>query len=603
MKRSIYLIFSILVISLLVDSNLQALSYSSAEAETELVSANNVNTDIVDNNDSSAMKSGKLNVIIIAFAIFILLVYLLVLNKKTALKLKLRGKILSIAFVLLILMTGLAAISYVYMKSIGDELYSIAEEDIPLTNKISNIEIHQLEQSILIERILKHAHNTNIEDEGKLKLLVDLEKEFVEISHIADKELLQAEEICEQTINHEKDEAKITEFKNVKKTLLVIDAEHKDFEENAIKLFESIAMHNMGLMNKYELIIEQEEAHMTHEIDSLLQVIMDFTNTAVHSAANHEKEAININNIFLVIGLSIGMVLSYSISSLIIKPIRKTINLSQEIAKGDLTQTFEHNQNDEIGQMIDALSTMAVKLQQIISEVKQGSENIAAVSSQMSDSSQEISKGASEHASSVEEISSTMEQIAANIEQNTENASETKKIATIAEQGIKEINNQSAETVEANKLIAEKINIINDIASQTNILALNASVEAARAGEHGRGFNVVAIEVRKLAERSKFAADEIIGLAKNSYHLAEKAGQKMDDILPEVSKTNDLVHEISSASIEQNNGATEINGAIQQLSMVSQQNAASSEELASSAEEMNSQAEQLKELVHFFKVD
>ncbi|HYX08185.1 MAG TPA: methyl-accepting chemotaxis protein, partial [Bacteroidales bacterium] len=144
--------------------------------------------------------------------------------------------------------------------------------------------------------------------------------------------------------------------------------------------------------------------------------------------------------------------------------------------------------------------------------------------------------------------------------------------------------------------------IINDIAFQTNILALNAAVEAARAGEHGKGFAVVAAEVRKLAERSKVAADEIVSLSVKSVKTTEDAGNMIDDLIPEIQKTARLVQEITAASLEQNSGADQVNGAIQQLNQVTQQNAAASEELATSAEEMANQAEQLRDSISFFRI-
>jgi methyl-accepting chemotaxis protein len=156
-------------------------------------------------------------------------------------------------------------------------------------------------------------------------------------------------------------------------------------------------------------------------------------------------------------------------------------------------------------------------------------------------------------------------------------------------------------TVLAMKQIAQKIGIIDDIAYQTNLLALNAAIEAARAGEHGKGFAVVAAEVRKLAERSQVAAQEISTVATGSVELAEKAGELLDEIVPSIKKTSDLVQEISAASQEQSSGVGQINSAVTQLSQTTQQNAASSEELAATAEEMSGQAEQLQQTMSFFK--
>jgi len=152
------------------------------------------------------------------------------------------------------------------------------------------------------------------------------------------------------------------------------------------------------------------------------------------------------------------------------------------------------------------------------------------------------------------------------------------------------------------KQIAHKIAIIDDIAYQTNLLALNAAIEAGRAGEHGKGFAVVAAEVRKLAERSQVAAEEIGHLASGSVELAEHAGKLLDTIVPSIQKTSDLVMEIAAASSEQNSGVNQINDAIGQISQAVAQNAAASEELASTSEEVSAQALELEGLMTFFQL-
>ena len=315
------------------------------------------------------------------------------------------------------------------------------------------------------------------------------------------------------------------------------------------------------------------------------------------------------NMLFTVLGILFGIfvvfmiTLNFFVNRMIIKPINKGVAFAESIARGDLTSQIEVNQKDEIGKLSDALRNMSGKLQEIVNNIQNGAKNISSASEQVSSSSQQLSQGASEQASSTEEVSSSMEEMVSNIQQNAHNAQETEKISFKASEGLKEGNKAAQNSVLSMKEIADKISIINDIAFQTNILALNAAVEAARAGAHGKGFAVVASEVRKLAEKSAEAASEIDEKSRYGVDISERAGQKLEEIVPEIDKTSQLVQEITAASNEMNSGADQVNNAIQQLNGVTQQNAAASEELATSAEELSGQADQLKQTIAFFKVD
>jgi methyl-accepting chemotaxis protein len=303
------------------------------------------------------------------------------------------------------------------------------------------------------------------------------------------------------------------------------------------------------------------------------------------------------------LAFTVGTMVYIYINSLLKKPLENSINQVKQISEGNLQiDVSESNMKNELGVLNNSIKNLIESLNGIVANISAGAEQVTTASVQLSSSSQEISQGANEQASSVEEVSSTMEEIASNIENNTTNAIETEKIALMVSDSIKQVNEASAESLQSVHEIAGKINIINDIALQTNILALNAAVEAARAGEHGKGFAVVAAEVRKLAERSKVAADEIVNLAAKSVKLTESAGNLMAKLMPEIEKTTKLVQEITAASQEQNNGSNQVNNAIQQLNQVTLSNASASEELATNAEELSSQAEQLKDLITFFRL-
>lgn len=303
-----------------------------------------------------------------------------------------------------------------------------------------------------------------------------------------------------------------------------------------------------------------------------------------------------------VVAIAILFVVLLVIANIITTPIKKGINLARSLAKGDLTRDIDVSQKDEVGVLADALRTMSSQLHRVIGDVSQATDNVASGSEELAASSQSLAEGASEQAASVEEVSSSMEEMASNIQGNADNAVKTEKMASRAAQDAEESGKAVAQAMGAMTDIAEKISVIEEIARQTNLLALNAAIEAARAGEHGKGFAVVAAEVRKLAERSGTAAAEISELSTSTVKVAEEAGDKLAQLVPDIQETAQLIQEIASASNEQNTGVTQINQAIQQLDNVIQQNASMSEEVASTSESLSGEGAELQRTIAFFNM-
>ncbi len=275
-------------------------------------------------------------------------------------------------------------------------------------------------------------------------------------------------------------------------------------------------------------------------------------------------------------------------------------DLATAIAKGDLS--VEARRLSEVDKLGIALEGMVAKLREVVANATAAAENVADGSRQLAASAEQLSQGATEQSSSAEEASSAVEQMAAGITQSAGNAETTAGIAQKASGDARTSGERVNEALKAIQTIADKINIVQEIARQTDLLALNAAVEAARAGQHGKGFAVVAAEVRKLAERSQASALEINELSTQTLSMSSEAGEMLQKLVPDIEKTAELVRDITASAQEQNAGAEQISVAMRELDGVIQQNASASNEVASVSEELAAQSTQLQGTLAFFKL-
>jgi methyl-accepting chemotaxis protein len=309
--------------------------------------------------------------------------------------------------------------------------------------------------------------------------------------------------------------------------------------------------------------------------------------------------------ICIVLLMIIISVTSYQIHTSTVPPLLDVSSNLNYIAAGNLNiqiSPVSLKRKDEIGEISQSLNLLVEKLNEIVNEVQTGTGTLTNASSELLKTAEAISNGANSQASSTEEISSSMEEMTAGISKNADNASRAEEIAKKISSSISDVEVSSKRSIDSIKLISDRVYIINDIAFQTNLLALNAAVEAARAGDQGKGFAVVASEVRRLAEKSRLAADEINNISKSSVTISIESGKMVGEAIPEIKSALTLIQEIASSSAEQNIGADQISNSIQLLNIVTQENAGTAEELSANAETLSQKASELKKIISYFTI-
>ncbi len=486
-----------------------------------------------------------------------------------------------------------SVVTYVILTRNDDINRKLSEQNTPSVNQLTEIQNLVSESKLLIKN---WVYIDKLPDTPDKRRLEELHKSLYPNAVNAIKPLTENWSNSDRNLFKEID-SRITED---------LFADHKNIMSQ-LSTFESY--NDFLILMDVEGMVEATGSVMTttNQILEEIETLMDNQRTEAIDAYRQIESSTSFFRIFVVIGGLLVVLFGVGVSLYITTTIKRSVGIASDaiskLADGDLKADYDILGSDEIAKLLYDLRQMIGRLRGIVNSIIEGAEEITTTSMNLNSIAQGISGGASTQASSAEEVSSSMEEMVANIQQNTENSNNTNKISNKLAIDIEKIGGESEKSMDSIKKISQRINIVNDIAFQTNILALNAAVEAARAGEHGRGFAVVAAEVRKLAERSKVAADEILVLSTESVFNTESSVELIREIIPEIKRTSVLIQEITAGSIEQSNGAEQINNAIQQLNNVTQENAANADVLVTSSERMKDEAEKLKERISFFKTE
>jgi len=390
----------------------------------------------------------------------------------------------------------------------------------------------------------------------------------------------------------------------------------------------ALPAYEKGQADMYAQIREKDAAGAKLALDNVvvvskpvidgIAVIMGITTSNAETRFQQNGKSYQSTRNLIIGATGFSLLVSVLLSIVIARgfsvPLSQAVVVLEKVAEGDLTVTLDVDTEDEVGRMASALNRALQMLNITLQKVADSAASASSSSQQLAAASEAISSGAQEQAASLEETSASLEEITAAVRQSADNAQQASQLAA----GSKDSALQGQEVVakavtamsdinDASAKISDIISTIDEIAFQTNLLAVNAAVEAARAGDEGRGFAVVATEVRSLAQRSAVAAKEIKVLIQDTLHKVEvgssfvnRSGETLQGIVGSVKRVTDIVSEMAAAAGEQSTGIEQVNTAMTQMDQVTQSNSAQTEELSATAESLSEQAAHLLELVSTF---